>query len=105
MKVEAEIKDLSPEQLAECFWQLDHREQARFFERLGCCALGTTTPFGGQVGSYFGLDMQMCYTASEASGNALRVMECIGQQVEPSRMQPYLVGNQTMPVIKGKQTE
>lgn len=105
MKVTAEIPDLSPEQLAECFWSLDDSEQAKFFEQLGVLALSTPAPFSKQVGSYFGLDMQMCYASSHCSGNALRVMDIIGSHARydeygPSeRMRPYLVGNQKMPEI------
>lgn len=101
LQSEIEIKDLTPEHLAECFWNLDHHEQARFFERLGCCALGTPTPYSKEVGSYFGLDMQMYYTQQEASGNALRVMELIGQGSSHDRLQPYFVANQTLPAVHG----
>jgi len=105
MKVEAEIKDLSPEQLAECFWQLDDTQQAKFFGHLGCCALGTPAPYTGKVGEYHGLDLQMWFASRHCDGNGLRVMECFSQTASADRLQPYLVGNQTMPVIQGKQTE
>ena len=100
---EIEIKDLTPEHLSEGFWNLVDKDQARFFEHLGNLALATTSPFSKQVGSYFGLDMQMCYAQDHCSGNALRVMEIIGQINSPERLQPYLTSKQTMPVIHGKE--
>lgn len=101
MKVTAEIPDLTPEQLAECFWSLDDSQQAKFFEQLGVLALSTPCSYSKKVGSYFPLDMQMCYAANHCSGNALRVMEIIGSHANgySERMQPYLVGNQKMPEI------
>lgn len=108
MKITAEIPDLTPEQLAECFWSLDDSQQAKFFDYLGVLALSTPTPFTKNVGSYFGFDMQMCYAAEKSSGNALRIMDIIGSHARydtfeaSERMQPYLVGNQKMPEIPAK---
>lgn len=104
MKITAEIPNLTPENLAECFWELDDKEQARFFEQLGNLSLATPCPYSKKVGSYFGLDMQMCYAAEKCSGHALRVMEIIGQYGygEEKRMQPYLLANQKMPEIPVK---
>ena len=104
MKVTAEIPDLTPEQLAECFWSLDDSQQAKFFEQLGNLALSTPCLYSNKVGSYFPLDMQMCYTSHHCSGNALRVMEIIGSHTNgySERMQPYLVRNQKMPEIPAK---
>lgn len=105
MKVTAEIPPLTPEQLAELFWELSDAEQARFFGSLGACVLATPAPFSGEFGHYFGLDMQMCFAASHCTPNGLRVMEIIGQQASGQRLQPYLEHWQTMPevpTVKGR---
>lgn len=99
MIVTAEIPKLTPEQLAECFWSLDDSEQARFFGSLGACALATPTWFGGDVGSYFPLDMQMYSASEKCTPNGLRVMEIIGQSSSQQRLQPYLEHWQTMPDV------
>ena len=91
MKLLAEIPDLTPEQLAEQFWQLDDTQQAKFFSHLGCCALGTPAPWTGKVGEYHGLDLQMYFASRKCDGNGLRVMECLSQSVSAERLQPYLV--------------
>lgn len=65
MTVTIPIPDLTPEQLAEIFWQMDDDQQARFFGSLGACALATPAPYSGDVGTYFCLDMQM-FAAAES---------------------------------------
>jgi hypothetical protein len=104
MTITAEIPPLTPEQLAELFWQLDDKEQARFFGTLGACALATPDPFTKQVGSYFPLDFQMYMASTHCTGNGLRVMQLFGDQSSgmPDRLQPYLLPGQTMPAKKGQ---
>lgn len=102
MTIQATIPDLTPEQLAEQFWNLDDTQQGKFFGHLGCCALGTPAPYTGKVGEYHGLDLQMWFASRKCDGNGLRVMECMSQTVSQERLQPYLVGNQAVPVIHGK---
>jgi len=104
MTITAEIPPLTPEQLAELFWQLDDSEQARFFGSLGACALATPYPFSQQVGSYFPLDFLMYMASTHCTGNGLRVMQLFGDQSSgmPDRLQPYLLPGQTMPTKKGQ---
>lgn len=99
MKITAEIPDLTPEQLAECFWAMNDEQQARFFGSLGACALATPTWFSGKLGSYWPLDMQMLSASSHCTPNGLRVMEIIGQSASGQRLQPYLEHWQTMPDV------
>lgn len=103
MTVTAEIPRLTPEQLAECFWEMDDSEQGRFFGSLGACALASPEPFSKKPGSYFGLDMQMHYTKKHCTPNGLRVMEIIGQTSSVDRLQPYLENFQSMPPVPVKQ--
>lgn len=103
MTVTATIPDLTPEQLAELFWQLDDDQQARFFGHLGACALGTPAPFTKELGSYFGLDMQMYMAMKKCTPNGKRVIEIIGQMASQERLQPYLESWQNMPTIQGQQ--
>ena len=99
MTVTATISALTPEQLAECFWSLDDKQQARFFGSLGAQALGTPAPFSKELGSYFGLDMQMFSASRHCTPNGLRVMELIGQSTSGERLQPYLEHFQKMPDV------
>lgn len=86
----AEVK-ITPALLAEIFWNMDGDEQAQFFNALGSLALGTPAPFSGEIGSFFGLDMQMCCAVASDYSLPLgrQVMEIIGQQASGTRMQPY----------------
>jgi hypothetical protein len=93
---------LTPEQLAEAFWALDDREQARFFGTLGACSLGTTNCFVKEPGSYFPLDFQMYNASVHCTPNGLRVMQMIGDNTSGTRLQPYLEGRQKMPDIPCK---
>lgn len=99
MTVTATIPSLTPEQLAECFWSLDGQQQARFFGSLGALALGTPAPFSKELGSYFGLDMQMFDASRYCTPNGLRAMELIGQNTSGERLQPYLECWQKMPDV------
>lgn len=99
MIVTAEIPPLTPQHLAELFWQLSDTQQADFFGHLGACALSTPTPFTKELGSYFGLDMQMFAAMKECTPNGKRVMELIGQMASGERLQPYLETFQSMPRV------
>lgn len=64
-------KDISPEELADTFWNLDSVAQARFFNRLG--------------GYSMLADMMMqvvCADASEIKASGRRAMQTIGKCVE-----------------------
>lgn len=99
MTVTAEIPALTPEQLAECFWALEDTQQARFFGSLGALSLATPTPYSGEYGSYFPLDMQMFSASRKCTSNGLRAMELIGQSCSGERLQPYLEHWQSMPKV------
>lgn len=99
MTVTAEIPALTPEQLAECFWALDDTQQARFFGSLAACSLATPTPYSGDYGSYFPLDMQMFSASQKCSPNGRRAMELVGQACSGERLQPYLEHWQSMPKV------
>ena len=64
MKTEVEIPPLTPAQLAGLFWEMDAKQQGLFFDELGTLVMSTPTPFTRQIGSMFGLDMQL-YAASQ----------------------------------------
>lgn len=83
MKAEIELPQLTPEQLAEMFWQLDDSEQAKFFGSLGAMTLATSD-------GYAKLDMQMCYVSQSdiLTPNGARVMELIGSWSKGLRLQP-----------------
>ncbi len=96
---------LTPEQLAEAFWDLDDSEQARFFGTLGACSLGTINCFVKEPGSYFPLDFQMYMCSTKCTPNGLRVMQLISDNTACQRLQPYLEGSQEMsesPTRKGQ---
>lgn len=85
-----EYKEITPEQLAEAFWDMDDDKQARFFGHLGACALASSKR--GEFGSYLDLDMQLWNAARKCTGNGLRVMECFSQihtEERLARLQPY----------------
>lgn len=53
------LPKLTPELMAKIFWEMDDGEQAKFFDELGTLVMTTPTPFTREIGSMFGLDMQM----------------------------------------------
>jgi len=100
MKVLADIPPLTPEQLAEAFWDMDDEQQAKFFSHLGACVLATKDSLTGQTQSYLPLDMQMWHAKRKCSSNGARVMECFSQSNDHSGIQSfYLPSHQ--PVKKG----
>jgi len=66
----------TPEQLAEAFWAMDSRQQARFFGHLGACALATPDPFTKALPSWGAFDFQMfeagCYPATPLASEVMR---------------------------------
>lgn len=91
---EVEIKDLTPEQLAEAFWDMDNLDQAKFFNRLASCVLASPAPYGGSVGTFYPLDVQMYEVAKECLPSGKRAMEMIGESTYGHRLQAYKLENE-----------
>ena len=67
MKTTIELPRLTPAQLAGLFWEMDDVEQGKFFDELGTLVLCTPAPFSREIGSMFGLDMQMSMAHQKAT--------------------------------------
>jgi len=82
---------VTPEQLAQVFWEMDDREQAAFFNHLGVLALATPAPFSKEIGSWFAFDWQMYHAGTHATALPLgrRVMEIIGESASGALLMPY----------------
>ena len=93
LSVQVPLSSLTPEQLAEAFWDMDADQQAKFFNALGVLALGTKSPFSDHVNSWFPLDWQMYHASKSPHALPLgkRAMEIIGQQFSGELLQPYLI--------------
>lgn len=62
-----DLPKLTPKQMASLFWDMNDDEQGKFFDELGQLVLCTPSPFTREIGSMFGLDMQMCYASGKAT--------------------------------------
>lgn len=68
------LPKLTPAHLAAIFWEMDAKSQGLFFDELGTLVLSTPTPFTREIGSMFGLDMQLYAAAQEATALGQDVM-------------------------------
>ncbi len=68
------LPELTPAQLAAIFWEMDAVKQGKFFDELGTLVLSTPTPFTREIGSMFGLDMQLYAASKEATALGQDVM-------------------------------
>lgn len=82
---------ITPEQLADLFWEMDDEKQAAFFNHLGVIALSAPAPFSREVGGWSAFDWQMYHAAIHTKALPLgrRAMQIIGEQTCDSVMMPY----------------
>ena len=53
------LPELSPAHLAAIFWAMDAEQQGKFFDELGTLVMITPAPYSREIGSLFGLDLQL----------------------------------------------